>query len=148
MSQLRGGVNGIYRLDNGPSPGMIVTILLAHYTLLLFYWSPHKYIRYERMCVNCALLWYGYSMGCCRTSTFSQEPWWRHQMKPFSVLLGLSGGIHQSPVHSPHKGQWRGALMFSLICAWTNGWANNRDAGDLRRHRAHYNVTVMIHSSV
>ena len=33
--------------------------------------------------------------------------------------------------------------MFSLICAWTNDWANNRDAGDLRRHRAHYDVTVM-----
>ena len=42
------------------------------------------------------------------------------------------------------KGQWRGALIFSLICAWTNEWVNNRDAGDLRRHRAHYDVTVMI----
>ena len=52
-------------------------------------------------------------------------------------------GIHRSPVDFPHKGQWRGALMFSLICACTNGWANNRDAGYLRRHRAHYDVTVM-----
>ena len=42
-----------------------------------------------------------------------------------------------------HKGQWRGALVFSLICAWTNNWANNRDVGDLRRYRAHYDVTVM-----
>ena len=47
------------------------------------------------------------------------------------------------PVNSPHKGQWRGALMFSLICAWINYWVNNGDAGDLRRHRAHYDVTVM-----
>ena len=52
-------------------------------------------------------------------------------------------GIHRSPVNSPHKGQWRGALMFSLICAWTNRWVNNRDAGDLRRHRAHYDATIM-----
>ena len=52
-------------------------------------------------------------------------------------------GIHRSPVNSPHKGQWRGPLMFSLICDWTNGWVNNRDAGDLRRRRAHYDVTVM-----
>ena len=52
-------------------------------------------------------------------------------------------GIHRSPVNSPHKGQWRGALMFSLICAKTYGWINNRDAGDLRRHRAHHDVTVM-----
>ena len=54
-------------------------------------------------------------------------------------------GIHRSPVNSPHKGHWRGAVMFSLICTWTNGWVNNRDAGDLRRHRAHYDVIVMIH---
>ena len=52
-------------------------------------------------------------------------------------------GIHRSPVNSPHKGQWRGALMFSLFCAWTNGWVNNRDPGDLRRHRAHYDINVM-----
>ena len=52
-------------------------------------------------------------------------------------------GIHWSPVNSPHKGQWRGALMFSLICAWINGRVNNGEAGDLRRHRAHYDVTVM-----
>ena len=52
-------------------------------------------------------------------------------------------GIHRSPVDSPHKGQRRGALMFSLICAWINGWVNNDEAGDLRRHRAHYDVSVM-----
>ena len=42
----------------------------------------------------------------------------------------------------PHKGQWRGTLMFCLICVWTNGWVNNRDAGDLRCHRAHYDILV------
>ena len=52
-------------------------------------------------------------------------------------------GIHRWPVDSPHKGQWRWALMFSLICAWTNGWANNPDAGDLRRHRDNYDVIVI-----
>ena len=51
--------------------------------------------------------------------------------------------IHWSPVDSPHKGQWRGALMFSSICSRTNGWANTRDAGDLRRQRSYYDVTVM-----
>ena len=53
--------------------------------------------------------------------------------------------IHRSPVNSPHKGQWRGALMFSLICAWIDGWVNNHEAGDLKRHRAHYDVTVMLY---
>ena len=41
------------------------------------------------------------------------------------------------------KGQWRRALMSSLICAWTNGWVNSREAGDLRRHRTHHDVTLM-----
>ena len=51
-------------------------------------------------------------------------------------------GIHRWRVNSPHKGQWRGALMFSLICAWINGWVSNREAGDLRRHRAHYDAII------
>ena len=55
-------------------------------------------------------------------------------------------GIHRSSVNSPHKGQWRGALMFTLICARINGWVNNREAGDLRRYRAHYDVIVMVKS--
>ena len=52
--------------------------------------------------------------------------------------------IHRSPVSSPHKGQWGGALMFSLICTWINDWVNNREAGDLRHRRAHYDVIVML----
>ena len=51
--------------------------------------------------------------------------------------------IHRSSVNSPHRGQWRGALMFVLICVWINGWVNNRKAGDLRGYRAHYDVIVM-----
>ena len=46
-------------------------------------------------------------------------------------------------VNSPHKGQWRGALMFSMVCALINSWVNNREVGDLRRHRTHYDVIVM-----
>ena len=41
------------------------------------------------------------------------------------------------------KAMWRGALMSSLICAWINGWVNNREAGYSRRHRAHYDVIVI-----
>ena len=51
--------------------------------------------------------------------------------------------IHRSPVNFPHKGQWRGALMFSLIYAWINDWVNNREAGDLIRQHGHYDVIVM-----
>ena len=64
---------------------------------------------------------------------------WKH----FPRYWPFVRGIHRSPVNSLHKGQWRGALMFSLACVWINGWVNNREAGGLRDHRTHYVVTVM-----
>ena len=76
------------------------------------------------------------------------EPWWRHQMVTFSTLLAICAGNSPVPVNSPHKSQWRGALMFSLICVWITGWVNKREAGDLRRYRAHYDVTVMLQDYV
>ena len=65
---------------------------------------------------------------------------WKHSPRYWLFLWG----IHRSPVNSPHKGQWREDLMFSMICAWISGWVNNRDAGDLRRHHAHYDVIVIL----
>ena len=73
----------------------------------------------------------------------SSVTWWRHQMEIFSALLALCAGNSPVPVNSTHKGQSRGALMFSLICAWISDWANNREAGDLRRHRGHCDVNEM-----
>ena len=77
----------------------------------------------------------------------SDELQWLHddviKWKHFPRYWPFVRGIHRSPVNSPHKGQWRGALMFSLICVGLNGWINNREAGDLRRYRAHDDVTVM-----
>ena len=68
---------------------------------------------------------------------------WKH----FPRYWSFARGIHRSRVNSPHKGQWLGTLMISLICAWINGWVNNHGAGDLRRHCASYDVTVMGSSS-
>ena len=64
---------------------------------------------------------------------------WKH----FPRFWPFKWRNHRSPVNSPHKGYWRGAYRFSLICAWINSWGNNRHAGDLGRHRAHYDVTLM-----
>ena len=64
---------------------------------------------------------------------------WKH----FPHYWPFVRGIHRSPVNSPHKDQWRGALVFSLICTRINGWVNNGEAGDLRRKRAHYDVTLV-----
>ena len=67
---------------------------------------------------------------------------WKH----FPRYWPFVRGIHRSPVNSSHKGQWRGALMFFFICAWINNRVNNREAGDFRRYRAHYDVTVIFKS--
>ena len=61
---------------------------------------------------------------------------WKHFPRDWPFVRG----IHRSPMN---KGQWRGVLMFSLIYFWTNGWVNNQDADEMRRHRTHYDVTVI-----
>ena len=58
-------------------------------------------------------------------------------------VTALCAGNSPVPGEFSHKGQWRGALMFSLIWAWINGWVNNPEAGDLRRHPTHCDVIVM-----
>ena len=70
------------------------------------------------------------------------------EMEPFSRYWPFVRGIHQSLVDSLHKTRWRGALVFSLIYVWTNGWANTCGAGDLRCHRVHVDVTIMMFADV
>ena len=65
-----------------------------------------------------------------------------------TMILRTYGGtldtiLHQVRSSLEFKSQWRGALIFSLLCVWINGWVKNRKAGDLRRYRSHYDVTVM-----
>ena len=66
---------------------------------------------------------------------------WRHQMEIFFTLLALCAG--NSPVTGDAE-LW--CFLHLVICAWTNSWINNRDAGNLRRHRTRYDVTVMLFS--
>ena len=63
---------------------------------------------------------------------------WKH----FPCYWPFVTGIHPSPVFCFTKAS-DAELLFSLILAWTNGLADNRDAGDLRRHHAHYDITVV-----
>ena len=84
------------------------------------------------------------TISVAKNSTQILHTWGRHQMDTFSVLLSLCAG--NSPGH-----QWIPLTKasdvelwkFSLICASINGWDNNREASDLKCHRAHYDVTVM-----
>ena len=80
-----------------------------------------------------------YCQACRELSFHNDVIQWKH----FLCYWPSVQGIQRSLVNSLHKGQWHWALMFSLICAWINGWENNHEAGDLKRHRAHYNVTLM-----
>ena len=83
------------------------------------------------------------SIWSLHSSLPEPRSWWRHQMETCSASLAICAGNSPVTGEFAHKGQWRGAFTFSLICTWINGWVNNREAGDLRRHRAHYDVTVL-----
>ena len=90
-------------------------------------------IRVNHWCYNCYT-----NVKPSNRQTHDDVIKWKH----FPCYWPFVRGIHQWPVNS-HKGLWRGALIFSLICAWINSWVNNREAGDLKRHRAHYGVIVV-----
>ena len=69
--------------------------------------------------------------------------WWRHQKETFSALLTICAGNSPTIDEFTSQRPVTRALMFSLICASINVWVNNREAGDLRRHQAHYDVNIM-----
>ena len=83
-----------------------------------------------------------------RVTHFTRNSW-AHDWNLLKILLFLISNFYPNDLIRTQfctchgKGQWRGALMFSLICAWTKGFANNQDTSDLRCHRAHYDVTVI-----
>ena len=81
------------------------------------------------------------SLNICMLGCLKGSPWWRHQMETFSALLVICAEFtgHRWIPHTI-KSQWRGTLMFALICTSINGWVNNHEGGDLRRH---YDVTVL-----
>ena len=62
-------------------------------------------------------------------------------MKTFSVLLALSKG--SPPLTGGFPSQSPVTQGFDALFDLRNGWADNRDKGDLRRHCTHYDVTVM-----
>ena len=119
-------------------------------TSLLLLVHNTRFIMYQELCVikyTFVILvqphthheWVGISMVNKDKTWYDDVIRWKH----FPRYWPFVRGIHRSPVNSPHKGQWRGALTFSLICVWINGWVNNREAGDLRRYLAHYDVIVL-----
>ena len=72
-------------------------------------------------------------------------------METFSALLAICAGNSPVPDEFPTQGPVTRSFdiyfdlrPFTLICARINGRVNNREGGDLRHHRAHYDVIVMM----
>ena len=107
--------------------------------------GPHSVRQWVAACmlVSHYLKLIDWLLGAKFNEIWMKITWWRHQIETFPRNWPFVRGIQRSQVNSQHKGQWRGAFMFSLICTWINGSVNNREAGDLSRHRIHYDVTVM-----
>ena len=95
-----------------------------------------------------AELWFFFDLRLNNVWVNNREAgdWRRHRAHYEVTIMGLLAiCAGNSPVNGefPHKCQWHGALMFSLICAWINSWVNNREAGDLRPYRARSDVSGM-----
>ena len=92
-----------YRTNN-PSWRPILYLSTVHSMKVCLFSNQHQQQRQ-----------YGYHTS--KPPVISKISWWRHQMETFSALLALCAGNSPVPMNSPHKGQWRGVSMFSLICA-------------------------------
>ena len=110
-----------------------------HHIRPVIHYSPHSMFRYKQL----VLIWDMDPSFQYYIYNHDDIIKWKH----FPPYWPFVRRIHQSPVNSPHKGQWHGALMFSLIWAWINGWVNNHEAGDLRHHCTHYDITVVYRNS-
>ena len=114
----------------------------------------HSTVPYEGELQSVLFLWVLVMnfVFSCVTSCYNKQcymevclyfTWWCHQMETFSALLALCVGEFTGNRWIPRtKASDAELWCFLWSASEKNGWANNRDAGDLRRHRAHYNVTV------
>ena len=97
-----------------------------------------KWVKRNGHCVHgCSMIWHIMVLHTHMLIAITGHMMTSSNGNIFRVIGPLSA------VNYPHKGQWRGALMFSLICAWINGWINNCEPGGLKRHRAHYDVIAL-----
>ena len=122
-----------YTLNISATSSLFTTLLAPSHNII---WLPLRNVWSEtkRRCIT-PNIYFNPVSACTHDDVIK----WKHFPRYWSFVRG----IHLSPLNSPHKGQRRGALMYSLICASINDWVNTREAGDFRRHRAHYDVIVM-----
>ena len=131
------------------------TNVLYHFQHRLPHLNKNLYsLIYKRICV---LIYVSQFIRCFDPSEFRPFGVWTIRcFDPVVIWPVTAGWPYTSMDRATHlmmtssngnifrvTGQWRGALMFTLICVWINGCVNNREAGDLRRYCVHYGVTVM-----
>ena len=138
--RMTGPLCGEFTMDKGPWCGALMFSLICAWTSVWVKTRDAGDLRHYHAHYDVTLM---------------IPPWPNRIWKcfPHHMMTSWNGNIFRDTGHlcgeftgppvTPHKGQWRAALMFSLICVWINGWVNNREAGDLRRHCAHYDVIVM-----
>ena len=102
---------------------------LGIFAMINYFMDPKNLRVHKYQAVN-------YTWSACHDDIIK----WKYSQRYWPFVQG----IRRSLMNSPHNGQWCRALMFSLIWAWTNGWVKNRDPGDLRCHRAHFDIIVMV----
>ena len=87
----------------------------------LILYVAHKYVwRGKDVFIIFIMIWYQQLVHCTWSCFFMQVQNYVIKWKHFPRYWPFVRGIHRSPVNSPHKGKWRGALMFPLICVWIN----------------------------
>ena len=136
---------------------MLLLLRSVHYIFFnLFVWFSVIIKENWNFSIECWKMKFQHNGTCITFSHCAQSYWyWKWNIpgelghddvikwKHFPRYWPSVRGIHRWPVNSLHKGQWRGASLLSLISAWINCWVNNSKAGDLIRHRAHYDVILM-----
>ena len=129
------------------SPAILLSGLSNPISLMLYQWSqcfqPFDILGFKRN-LRRLLSWEVVLHVMLKTLSSNTltvlHTWWRHQMETFSALLALCAGNSLVP------SQWPVTRSFDVFFGLRNGWVNNREPGDLRRNRAHYDVTVMMRS--
>ena len=115
------------------SEKLVWLYVLCVYALNIF---PNVGIRTTELHLHISLV--------CITSIYVHSGW-SDQMETFSASLALCAGNSSVTGEFPSRRPVTWSFgVFSLTCAWINGWVNTREAGDFRRHRAHYDVTVIL----
>ena len=113
----------------------IVFVFQVAWCIFFFHWS--KVVLHNDWSM------FIYTYWRCRLHKYAMHNTFLMMTSSNGNIFRVTGLLCGELTDSPHKGQWRRALMFSLIYAWIHGSANNRKASDLRRNRAHYDVIVM-----